>query len=378
VLLAGASLMLRSLWKLAQVDLGFRTDNALTFRVELGWAAYGTLEKTIAFHERVIERIRDLPGVQAVTFDHNLPLSGKPRDPLAIRAQGQSREDEQRNPYVHWHYVGPDYFRVMGIDVPRGRGFDDRDRSDSLAAAVVSRRLADRLWPDRDPVGQRLQLQDTTQPDAWLTVVGVAGPVIHHELDSEPGFEVYRPYRQASTAGPYYVVRTSGDPLTIARAATGIIGDTDPNQSFLDVRTYRTRVANRIWQRRLAGALFASFAGLAMLLAAIGLYGVLSYMVSQQTREIGVRIALGATEGSILREVLGRGLRLALVGVAIGVVLAVTQAYLIASILFGVTPLDVVTFTLVPLLLLATALLACYIPARRAARLDPLVALRSE
>jgi putative ABC transport system permease protein len=376
VLLVGAGLMLRSLWKLSQVNLGFTTGNALTFRVELGWAAYGTLEKTVGFHERVIARVRELPGVRAVTFDNNLPMGGKPREPAAIRAAGQSLDDEQRNPYVNWHEVGPDYFEGMEIAIVRGRGFDDRDRADSFPAAVVSQPLAERLWPGRDPIGQRLQYQE--MPDRWLTVVGVAAPVLHHELDGSAGFDVYRPYRQASTAGPYYVIRTSGDPLTIARAATAIIGDTDPNQSFLDVQTYRTRVANRIWQRRLAATLFGSFAALAMLLAAVGLYGVLSYMVSQQTREIGVRLALGASERSILRDVLARGLRLTIVGVAIGGLLALTLARLIAGMLYGIAPIDPATFTVVPLLLLGIAVLACYVPARRATRVDPIVALRAE
>jgi putative ABC transport system permease protein len=324
----------------------------------------------------VIARLGELPGIREVTFDNNLPMGGKPREPAAIRAAGQSVDDEQRNPYVNSHLVGPDYFDVMDIPLVRGRGFDTRDRSDTSAAAVVSKPLADRLWPDRDPVGQRLQFQATS--NVWLTVVGVAGPVLHHQLDGTAGFDVYRSYRQATTAGPYYVIRTGGDPIAIAREATAIIGDTDPNQSFLDVQTYDTRVANRIWQRRLAGALFGSFAALAMLLAAIGLYGVLSYMVTQQTREIGVRLALGADQGIILRQILGRGLHLCLLGVTVGAVLALAQARLMTNLLYGVAPLDLPTFTLMPALLLAIAMLACYLPARRATRVDPLIALRSE
>jgi putative ABC transport system permease protein len=378
VLLVGASLMLRSLWKLSQVDLGFAPENALTFRVELGWAAYGTLEKTSAFNRQVVERLKTLPSVTAVTFDNNLPLSGKPRDPGAIRAAGQSRDDEQQNPYVNWHNVGPDYFTVMGIDLVRGRGFDDRDRADTMPAVIVSQRLAERLWPNRDPLGQRLQPEGTTTPDVWFTVVGVGGPVLHHELDGAPGFDVYRPYTQTSTGGPYFVIRTAGDPMAVAREATTVIGAIDANQSFLDVQTYTGRVANRIWQRRLAGALFGSFAALAMLLAAVGLYGVLSFMVSQQTREIGVRLALGASERSILGVVLGRGLRLTLVGLAIGTALALLVSRLIGGLLYGVGPVDPATFLLVPLLLLAIAMLACYLPARRATRVDPLVALRAE
>jgi putative ABC transport system permease protein len=266
----------------------------------------------------------------------------------------------------------------MELDILSGRSFDDRDRPETVQAVVVSERLAERLWPGLDPIGQLLQFQNTTQPDVWLSVVGIASPALHHELDGEAGFDVYRPHTQWSTAGPYYVIRTAGDPMTISREATTIVGATDPNQSFLDVQTYSARVANRIWQRRLAGALFGSFAGLAMVLAAVGLYGVLSYMVSQQTREIGVRLALGATERSIVGQVLGRGLRLATIGVGIGALLAVALARLITGMLYGVTPIDPATFTLVPVLLLGIATLACYLPARRASRVDPLVALRSE
>jgi putative ABC transport system permease protein len=264
----------------------------------------------------------------------------------------------------------------MGIPVVRGRGFDDRDRPDTVPAAVVSLSVAERLWPGRDPIGQRMQYQEL--PDLWLTVVGVSAPVRHHEIDGKPGFDVYRPYQQATSAGPYYVIRTGSDPMTIARAATAIVGETDPNQSFLDVQTFSTRIANRIWQRRLAGALVGSFAGLAMLLAATGLYGVLSYRVSQQTREIGVRVALGASAGSILTEVLGRGLKLAMIGVVLGIALALALSRSIGRLLYGVSATDPVTFVLVPLALLSIVAVACYVPARRATRVDPIVALRAE
>jgi putative ABC transport system permease protein len=243
---------------------------------------------------------------------------------------------------------------------------------------VVSQRLAERLWPDRDPIGQRLQFQSTTQADVWLTVVGVAGPVLHHELEGQAGFDMYQFYGQSLTAGPYYVVRTGGDSMTIARAATAIIGDTDPNQSFLDVHSYGTRVANRIWPRRLAGALFGSFASVAMLLASIGLYGVLSYMVNQQTREIGVRVALGASSGGIIGQVLGRGLKLAVIGIIAGTVLAVGLTRQIAGMFYEVSATDPATFLSAPLILLLIAAGACYVPARRATRVDPIVLLRAE
>lgn len=378
VLLVGASLMLQSVWKLHHVQLGYRTANTLTFRVELGWAAYTTLDKTLAFHRQVLDRLRTLPGVDAVTFDNNLPLSGKPRDPVAIRVAGQGPNEEAGNPYVNLHLVGPDYFTVMGIAIRRGRGFDDRDRVDGTPAVIVSERLAARLWPGRDPVGQRIQPQSTAQPAVWQVVVGVSAPVLHHELDAAPELDIYRPHTQALTAGPYYLIRTANDPMAIARAATNIIGETDANQSFIDVLPYDARVANRIWQRRLAAALFASFAGLAILLSAVGLYGVLSYIVSQQTREIGVRVALGATSRGVISYVLGKGLALAAAGVAVGLVIAFALSRVIRGMLYEVSPADPLTFVAVPLVLLALAMLACYIPARRATRVDPIVALRAE
>jgi putative ABC transport system permease protein len=378
ILLVGASLLLQSVWRLHHVDLGYRTDGALTFRVELGWAAYGTVEKTLAFNREMVDRLRALPGVQAVTYDNNLPISGKPRDPYAVRAAGQSADEEAANPFVHGHLVGPDYFSVMRIPIVRGRAFDDRDRDGNQLTVVVSERLAERLWPGRDPIGQRLQEQDTTRRDTWRVVVGVSGPVLHHELDADPGFDVYIPGPQERTNGPYFVVRTAGDPMALAQEATQLVGAIDPNQSFLDVMSYDTRVANRIWQRRLAGVLFGAFAVLAIVLAAVGLYGVMSYVIGQQTREMGVRLALGATEGGVVRHVLKHGLAMAGAGALVGLVLAAALARLMSGVLYGVSAFDPLTFVAVPCALLAVAALACYGPARRAARVDPVVALRAE
>jgi putative ABC transport system permease protein len=270
--------------------------------------------------------MRGLPGVTAVTFDNNLPMSGKPRDAGPVRLFGQSKDEEARNPFVHYHIVGPDYFDVMGIRLAAGRAFTDNDRIDTEPVAVVSRRTAERLWPGQEPIGRRFQYADTANRERWLTVIGVAAPVLHHELDGEPGMDTYIPFTQERANGPYYVLRTGGDPMRIAQAATAIIGRVDPNQSFLDVQTYDSRIANRMWQRRLSGALFAGFAALAVLLAAVGLYGVLAQVVAQQTRDIGVRMALGAARSDILRLVMGRGLALAGLGAAVALVLAVVMA----------------------------------------------------
>jgi putative ABC transport system permease protein len=206
----------------------------------------------------------------------------------------------------------------------------------------------------------------------------VAAPVLHHELDAEPGFDAYMPAAQERTNGPYFVVRTAGDPMAVAQAATRFVGAIDPNQSFLDVLSYETRVANRIWQRRLAGVLFGAFATLAIVLAAVGLYGVMSYVIGQQTREMGVRLALGATEGGVVRHVLTHGLAMAGAGAFVGLAMAAVLARLLTGVLFGVSAADPLTFVVVPCALLAIAALACYGPARRAARVDPVIALRAE
>jgi putative ABC transport system permease protein len=378
VLLVGAALLLQTVVRLHRVPLGFDPSNALTFQVELGWAAYGTLEKTSVFHDRVLERVRALPGVQAVTFDNNLPMSGKARDAENIRNYAQSPEDEARNPYVNLHLVGPDYFRVMGIRLDAGRGLTADDRVDARPVAVVSRRLAERLWPGQDPIGQRFQMASNATPLVWTTVVGVSAPVLHQSLDGDPGLDVYRPYTQASTAGPWYVIRTTGDPMTLANAATAIVGQTDPNQSFLDVLRYDQRIANSMWQRRLAGGLLGSFAVLALLLAAVGLYGVLSQLVAQRTRDLGVRIALGASRRDVLALVLRQGMRLAMVGAAIGLVAAAIAARGMRGVLYEISPHDPLTLLAVTVTLIAIAALACYVPARRAMRVDPIVALRAE
>jgi putative ABC transport system permease protein len=377
VLLVGAGLLLKTVHHLQQIKPGFDPRNALTFRVELGWAAYST-EKTVTFHQEVVEKMRALPGVQSVTFDNNLPMSGKPRDPAAIRLFGQSPDEEARNPYINVHFVGPDYFRNMGIPLLVGRGFTEDDRMDAPQVAVASRTLAERLYSNGEALGARLQLANTAQRETWISIAGVSEPVLHHELDGTSGMDLYLPYTQWRTAGPYYVIRTAGDPMSIANAATAIIGRTDPNQSYLDVQTMEARVQNRIWQRRLAGAASATFAILALILAGVGLYGVLSYVVAQQTREIGVRVALGAQPRDVVTSVVFRGLLLAAGGTLIGLVLAVGLGRVLSGLLYNVSPADPTILGAAAMVLFAIACVACYVPARRAVRIDPIVALRSE
>jgi putative ABC transport system permease protein len=377
MILIVASLMVQSFGRLQRVNPGFDPSNMLTFRVELGWRAYDSAAKISAFKQQMVDRLRALPGVQAVTLDSNLPLSGKPRETYELAALGQSVDVQRENPFVHCHIVSSEFFDVMRIPIERGRGFLDTDGSDSRKVAVVSRRLADRLWPSIDPIGQELTVRSSTD-DPPYTVVGVASDIRHQRLASTD-VDLYIPYRQMVSGGSWYVVRTAGvDPNTLAQAAPRIVTGLDPNQSFFDVRTMEERIRAGIWQQQTAGALFALFAALALALASIGLYGVLSYLVSQQRREIGVRIAMGASPGEVQRMVIGRGTKLATFGIVLGLILAFASARWLAPVLFEVPALDVRSFVGVPVVLLGVTLFACYIPARRATRVDPLVALRGD
>lgn len=379
VLIVGASLMVQSFLRLQESTPGFEPDGLLTFRVEMGWRAYDSHDKVINLLERTMDRLRALPGVDSVAVDSNLPLSGKPREPYEVAVDGQSAAEREANPFVHLHVVDPGYFDVLKTPVVRGRAFASTDVASSQQVAIVSETLATRLFGDRDPLGQRIATGNPSQPANWATIVGIAAPVKLHHLANAGHLDVYRPHRQRWLGGFYFVVRTADvHPASLANVAPPIVTALDPDQSFFDVQVMTDRIAAGIWQQQISGALFASFGGLAFVLAVIGLYGVLSYLVTQQQREIGVRMALGADAAGVRGLVVGRGLRLTLAGVMLGLAAAAVGARAASSLLFGVSALDPWTFVAAPGALLATAILACWVPARRATRIDPLLALKSE
>lgn len=378
VLLVGAGLMARTMWSLQRVDPGFQPHGLLTFRVELGWRAYDTHEKAIGFMTRVRDRLAALPGVDAVGFDSNLPLSGKSREPEQITAEGQSIDAQKANPFVHRHVVSPGYLDAMRTPLTAGRAFTDLDTNDTYPVALVSARLGRLLWPNEDPIGKRLKEGGVDSRTPWTTVVGVVADLQHQQLGGDASLNVYRPLRQVHAGGGWFVVRTRLDPDSLARTAPDVVTQTDPAQSYFDVQTMPERIAAGIWQRRTAGALFLGFSVVAVLLAAIGLYSVLSFVVLQQRRELGMRIALGAGPDDVLRLVIGRGLRLTAMGLAVGWLCAAALARGVAGLLHGISPFDPVTFLGVPVLLTAIAVLACYLPARRAMKIDPIIALRAE
>jgi putative ABC transport system permease protein len=286
-----------------------------------------------------------------------------------------------RNPYVNFQTVTPGYFGTLRIPLKRGRALGEEDREGLPSAAVISERLARRLWPDGSALGKRLRRTDGTSDPVWATVVGIAGDVRHQDLLSEPGYDVYLSARQIPDGWFHVALRLGsegGAPEGLIEPVRRAVAEVDPEQPVYDFLTMRQRVLDTVWQQRLSGVLFGGFALLALALAATGIYGVLSFSVEQRTREIGVRMALGAEPGRARREILGEALRLTGIGMAAGVMGAVLLSRTLAGLLHGVRPLDPVTFGAVALLLAAVALAAGWVPAQRAMRVDPMVALRNE
>jgi putative ABC transport system permease protein len=391
VLLVGAGLMMQSFARLQRVELGFDPDRLLTMKMDPPWSKYGMVEQTAPFYRRVVEEIERIPGVEAIAFNDSLPLAGQDvregANKLTIEIEGQPRSEQERNPYVNAQIVNHGYFRAMKIPLRDGRFFDERDRMGTERVAVISERLAERFWPGQNPRGHRIRLggrsenyrhDGSTKEEPWYTVAGVSGNVRQRGILGEAGLDVYLCDQHEFSPESYLAVRATVEPLMLAEAVKRAVWKVDPEQSVFDIQTMEQRVLNTIWQQRLAGVIFALFAGLALALAAVGIYGVMSYAVSQRTREIGLRMALGARVPDVLKMVLGEGLKLTLIGIAIGLIVALAMAQLMKSLLYGVGAIDPLTFVGAPALLAVTAMIACWIPARRAARTDPMIALRQD
>lgn len=377
VLLIGAGLMLKSFQRWVAVDPGFNPSQVLTLSVSLPAAKYPGAEQRVAFFDQLRHGIAALPGVELVGGNVSLPMSNN-NWTGSFRVEGFQPAPNANGPWGDFRIATPGYFKAMGIPVKRGREFDETDVRDGRKVAVVDEVLAAKYWPGADPIGKRVGRGGTRDNPEWWEVVGVVGHVMQNSPRDDEHTQLYRPFTQQAEAQLGFAIRTRGDPTAIEPAVRKLVLSIDPQQPIYGVRSMDERVSGSSSQPRFLSLLLALFAAVAATLAAVGIYGVMSYTVAQQTRELGIRMALGAETGSVLRLVLNRGLVLAGVGIAIGVGGALALGKVMSTQLFQTKAADPVVFGIVSLGLVVVALLATLIPARRAMRVDPIVALRSE
>jgi putative ABC transport system permease protein len=380
VLLVGAGLLIKTFARLQDQYASLRAESVLTLRTQLPDRKYTEPARRVAFYEQVLERIHSLPGVVAAGYSTAVPLEWK-GGTNGISIEGRANEAGVVYDANH-RQISADYFRAMGIVLRAGRYFTERDDAQSMPVAIINETMARGFWPNEDALGKRFKhgYGDSGRP--WLTIVGIVSDVRQMGVDVPVKAEMYMPYKQTPTQ-PWFaprslVIRATLDPVKLAAAVTSKVHEVDPDQPVSNIRTMEAVLDEEVSQRRTGTTLLIVFAGLAVVLAAMGIYGVLSYFVTQRTPEFGVRMALGAATSDILKLVLIRGMALALAGVAIGLVAAFALTRLMASLLFEVNASDPTTFTVIALGVAAVAFASCYIPARRATKVDPMVALRYE
>jgi putative ABC transport system permease protein len=380
MLLVGAGLLIKSFNRLQAVDLGFRTDRTLTMDLQLPSSKYAEAPARRAFHERLLERLQNVPGVEGAAATTSILLSNTPTSGLFnIEGRPAARAGERIE--VTIDSVTPDYHRLMGTALLKGRAFAEQDGPDAPRVVIINDNFARRFFPGEDPIGKRMNYGD--QPDEtqnpWRTIVGVVADTRRNGFDREPRPESYIPLAQRPSGAVTYVIRTtSAEPTAIATAVRHAVRQIDPDQPISAMKTMEQLMQETTAQQRLNTILLGVFAALALLLAAVGIFGVMNYSVTQRTHEIGIRVALGAQKGDVLKLVVGQGMVLAFVGVVVGLFGAFALSRMLGSMLYGVSATDPLVFLGVALLLALVAIVACYIPAVRAARVHPTVALREE
>ncbi|HJQ25168.1 MAG TPA: ABC transporter permease [Blastocatellia bacterium] len=373
VLLVGAGLLIKSFMRLQNVDPGFNPNNALMVKIGLPQKKY-TPEQGGAFYKQLIEKVAALPGVESVGAACVLPLDDD--FVLGFDIQGRPPYAPGDEPSTNYYSVTPDYFKAMGIPLLHGRLFNDRDTKDAPHVAIINETMARKYFPDEDPIGKRINV--TMGPTLYREIVGIVGDVKQYGLDGNTPPETYEPYLQQPMSFMSLVVRSNSDPTGLSAAIRGEVLSIDKEQPVSSIHPLTELVASSMAQQRFAMLLLSVFAAVAMLLALVGIYGVMSYSVTQRVHEIGIRMALGASSGDVLRLVVGHGLRLTLLGIVAGVGAAYGLTRLMSTLLFAVSATDLTTFILFSAALAVVALAACLVPARRATRVDPMIALRYE
>ena len=375
MLFIGAGLLIKSFWILTRVNPGFQSNNLLTLHVSLPEQKYSENTQVIDFYKSIPERLSALPGVKTVSAVNRLPISGgDPHGELTI--EGRTFADGEA-PGVSYRRILPNYFRAMGIPLLQGREFDDRDTGGRPDVVIINQTMAHRYWPDGDAIGKRIKV-GPTENEPWMTIAGVVGNVKHTGLDAESDLATYEPHAKRPWSEMTLLVRTIGDPLSLAPSVQRELKSAESELLIEDVGTMNRRLELSVAPQRMNVVLLATFAFIALVLAMAGIYGVMAHSVAQRTQEIGVRMALGAQLLDVLKMVLRSGISLALIGIAIGLAGAFALTRVMSKLLFGVTPTDAFTFASVAAILFVVALLACYVPARRATKVDPMVALRYE
>jgi putative ABC transport system permease protein len=373
ILLICAGLLMKSFLSLQRVDPGLNPNNVLTMSLSLPRSSYPERSQLVAFYNQLLERVKSTPGVDSTGVASTIPLGGSHTD-TSFLIEGRAKS-EQDNLAAWYSSVSPDYFRSMGMRILKGRQFTEQDTEKALKVIIINETMAKRYWPGEDPVGKRLKFESG---ENWREIVGIMADVKEFGLDTDARPSLYFPYDQQAARSVSLVVRTTSDPSKVAGGIRKEIWSIDKNLAISNQTTLEEMFSDSISIPRFIMLLIAIFASLALILAAVGIYGVISYMVAQRTHEIGIRMALGADRGDILRMVLGQGMKLALIGIILGIGGAIALTRIMSSLLYGVNATDPVTFIGVSFLLAAVALMACYIPARKATKVDPMVALRYE
>lgn len=377
--MVGAGLLIMSYLRVSRIDPGFNSDHVLTAKIAPAASKYRDPKSRVQFYSRVIDQLRTLPGVSSVGMVMNLPLSGSSMN-RGFKVEGRPEPKADENVAMDYQVVSSDYFSTLGIPIVRGRGLSEQDNETAPRVIVINDVMAQKYWPNGEAVGKRIAIGESAKDTSWRTIVGIVGNVRHAALTEEPVPCAFIDYRQDLESWPRmaFVLKTQSEPGALTSSVRGSLVRIDPLQPVYAIEPLEKVLASGVAPRRFVMSLIASLAFLALALALVGIYSVISFSVSERTRELGIRMALGAKRPDVLKLVLGQGMRVAGSGIVAGLAIALALTRLLRTLLFEVSATDPTTFALVAVGLTLVAFLACYIPARRATRVDPLVALKEE